>query len=123
MRYIHLSSDSYILQTSKGPVTLTKKSFNFHKIKRLMQNNATEEEILPLLKIPKLPEGLFQAYVDNENKMYYINIVETSSEILSQTFWLNGNPAMLLPDSQNNVFMGVYASKQELIADWPEYAI
>ncbi len=63
MQYIHLSDDSYILHTSEGITTLTRKTFNFHTIKRMINEGAEEDQIFPLLEPPELPDGLFELFL------------------------------------------------------------
>jgi hypothetical protein len=121
MQYIHLSNDSYILRTSQGMHTLERESFNFNKIKRLLSNNAEEEKILPLLQPPELPDGIYKAYiVPSKNDMYFVHITKSDKSVNTNYYWLNGEEA---PDNLPSKFAGVYASKEDLILDWPEYTI
>jgi hypothetical protein len=122
MQYIHLSNDSYIIKTSKGAHTLTRESFNFNKVKRLLSNNAEESVVLPLLATPLLPDGIYKAYVvPSGNEMYYIHFKETpNQELLKECKQLDGSDAT---SSEADKLVGVYASKEDLILDWPEYTI
>lgn len=122
MQYIHLNDDSFVLRTSNGMSTLTRKSFNFNKIKRLLKKGAEEEKILPLLEPPKLPNGVFQAYLDLSKKcLMYTNLYEKDGQVVHEFYLMDGTPYFF--DPNNSKFMGVYASKADLISDWPEYAI
>lgn len=123
MRYIHLNDDSYIIHTSQGVKTLNRKSFNFNKIKKLVKNGAAEEDILPLFATPELPDGIYQAYLGGEEKHYmcYSHITEGPEGVKELYYSLtSGAQVSKKPEDK---FMGVYASKADLIADWPEYTI
>jgi hypothetical protein len=122
MQYIHLSNDSYILHTSKGTSTLTRESFNFNKIKRLLSNNAEEEKILPLLDPPELHDGIYKAYVvPSASEMYYVHYKETANqELIKECKQLDGSNAT---SSDADKLVGIYTSKEDLILDWPEYTI
>lgn len=123
MRYIHLNDDSYIIHMTKGMVTLNRKSFNFNKIKRMLRNDAAEGDILPLLTTPCLNDGIYQAYlIPKENIMFINHLVETPSGMETTTDWLSRSSDSKF-DKDDIKFMGVYASKADLIADWPEYTI
>lgn len=119
MRYIHLNNDSYILYTSKGMVTLTTKSFNFHKIKNFLDKNVEEEEILPLLETPELPDGVFEAYLSKDNQMLYKHFSNDPKKQV-RVLKLNDFGADSIEDL---TFIGVYASKKDLMDDWPEYLL
>lgn len=123
MQYIHLNDDSYILHTTQGVKNLNRKSFNFNKIKRMIKKGAAEEDILPLLITPKLPEGIYQAYiVPEEQAMYYMHIAEHPEEgVVNTSYSLAGEQKHFTVHSAT--FVGVYASKSDLIEDWPEYTI
>lgn len=122
MQYIHLSNDSYIIHTTKGTYTLTRESFNFNKVKRLLSNNVEEEKILPLLEPPVLPDGIYKAYVIPAlSEMYYMHITDIPGKGVVKTYKnLSGNDII---GSELDKLVGVYASKEDLILDWPEYTI
>lgn len=125
MRYIHLNSDSYIIHLSTGLVTLTTKSFNFHKIKKLIEAKASEEELLPLLVIPEMPNGLYEAYLyPNKQQMAYLHVALDGDKTL---YGLQKNQQITITDKVkkelNENFIGVYASLESLIDDWPEYLL
>jgi len=122
MQYIHLTNDSYIIKTSKGAYTLTRGSFNFNKIKRLLSNNAEESKIIPLLKPPVLTDGVYKAYITpSAAEMYYVHFKEIPDEGLVKTCkQLDGSHAV---HSDADKLVGIYPSKEELILDWPEYTI
>lgn len=116
MQYIHLTNDSYIIKTSYGVFPLTRKSFNFTKIKKLLAKGASEEELRPLFKAPSLPNGLYEAYlIDTNNTLYYKHITDTEVDVKSFNS-KNPNPS-------KGSFLGVYPSLEDLMADWPEYIL
>jgi hypothetical protein len=121
MRYIHLTTDSYILYTSTGVHQLTNKSLNFHKIKRLILQNKdiAEEEILPYLEKVELKEGLYEAYLTASKKLVYAHYADKNSSE-AMIYNLSGEE---VPSSFTVTFLGVYASLKELMEDWPEYLI
>ena len=78
MQYIHLSTDSYVIHLPTGLTTLTRKAFNFYKIKKLIEAGTTLEELTPLLITPALPDGLYEAYlIPGNTDMLYMH---TSSD-------------------------------------------
>lgn len=125
MRYIQLSNDSYILHFSTGLHTLTRKSFHYNKIKKLIEQGADETTILPLLKFPDLPNGIFEAYEDTKtNKLQYIHInpagIKTVVELKT------GKKLSLTEEEEKQLqpfFVGVYTSEEDIIEDWPEYML
>lgn len=120
MQYIHLNDDSYILHTSEGMTTLNRKSFNFHTIKSLINKGADEDKVLPLLETPELPNGLYELYLDENNNDMHIKHMKKEGEVNWSTLG-SGNPGAITADS--GTFMGVYASEQDIMSDWPEYII
>lgn len=115
MQYIRLANDAYILKLESKVYNFNKNSFNFHKIKKLISNKASKEEILPLLTTPKLPNGIFKAYVNSKNELYYINVTNKEKNI-----YMLKKDADVSTGADDN-FLGVYASVKDIIADWPEY--
>lgn len=128
MRYIHLNNDSYIIYLSTGIRTVTRTSFNFNKIKRLINNGANEAQILPLLKIPSLPNGIYEAYTEinkKTNRLVYLHTAPDGVQKLQDFttgYELTLSPSeLILSDDMN--FVGVYASFEALTEDWPEYLL
>jgi hypothetical protein len=123
MRYIHLTNDSYILHLSTGLTTVTLKSFNFHKIKKLINKGAEEAEILPLLETPPLPDGIYEAYPVDSEHFYYLHTSKTGTQQLKRL----GNDEVIIALAEEKktelkpFFAGVYASLEDLEEDWPEY--
>lgn len=78
---------------------------------------------MPLLVPPSLNDGVYLAYLTPSNEsMYYVHMKETTEGIKTNSYWLNGeeSPDFKETDCQ---YMGVYASKTDLVEDWPEYRI
>lgn len=123
MRYIHLNNDSYVLYLSSGLKTVTRTSFNFHKIQKLISHGAEEQDILPLLEVPPLPNGIYKAY-EIDGKMVYTH---TSEHGICTTKNLQTNrETSTHPEDDETLdsnFVGVYASLEELMDDWPEYLL
>jgi len=118
MRYIQLTNDSYVLYTPQGLKTITKKSFHYHKIQKLVRQGADADEILPLLESPLLLNGLYEAYLQDD-KMIYLHTEENGIQKVVElmTNRLLGETL----DETTAEFMGVYASLDDLMEDWPEY--
>jgi hypothetical protein len=124
MHYIQLNDDSFILKTKKGPITLTRKNFNFNKIKNMLKQQKSEEEILPFLDPPELPEGLYYFYlIPNINQVFYEHIQDTREGINTVYKDMSGNYVQYDTDKELVKLLGVYASFNDIIADWPEYTI
>ena len=124
MQYIQLSNSSFILHTSKGLVTLTNRSFNFNKIKNLVDNGAEEDQILPLLEVPELSEGIFEAY--ELPAVNCIVVMHRSEDEKIPTYRiLDGNSIAEIDINElsDSHFRGVYTSMKEVMEDFPEYVI
>lgn len=123
MHYVVLSDNSYIVQLPSKLEIVEPKRFNFRKIKKLIDTGANEEAILPLLEIPPLPNGVFEAYEFLEDgQMLYLHIDLGG---VRKIYDLNKNKEVQLSALAESTlyknFAGVYASIEELQDDWPEY--
>lgn len=123
MQYVLLSDNSYILQLSTHMEVIEPKRFYFRKIKKLIDAGTEEETILPLLQIPPLPNGVFEAYeFPDDGQMLYLHIDLKGTR---KIYDLNRNQEVTLSsEAESNLyqnFAGVYASIEELQDDWPEY--
>ena len=123
MQYIHLNDDSYILHTSKGMTTLNRKTFNFHTIKNLIKKGAEEAQILPLLETPKLPDGLFELFIhEEEDKPAVLSVKNTKSD--GNPVWGPlGGTGLCHPYEDDSDYLGMYACEADMISDWPEYCL
>lgn len=123
MQYVLLSDNSYIVQLSTHMEVIEPKRFYFRKIKKLIDTGADEASILPLLKIPPLPNGVFEAYeFPEDGQLLYLHIdlagVRTVRDLNSH------KEVHLSSEAESKLyqnFAGVYASIEELQDDWPEY--
>ena len=122
MQHIHLNDDSYILHTSKGITTLSRRSFNFHKIKTLIKKGAEESDILPLLETPEMPNGIFELYRHPNSDTLIIKHILNGGISVEWTN-LNNVNLVLSVDEAPLEYMGVYVSEQDIMADWPEYLL
>lgn len=122
MQHIQLTNDHIILQTSKGPVSVTRESFNYVAVQRKLAKGCTEGEILPLLETPPLPEGKYRVYIDSKNnKIVYVHYTQDEQKrITCATKDLEGNPQEITPTT---TFVGMYASMSDIAEDWPEYTL
>lgn len=122
MQHIHLNDDSYILHTSKGITTLNRRSFNFNKIKTLIKKGAEEADILPLLSIPEMPNGIFELYLHvDSNTMLIKHMLHGGMT----TNWSNLNNVSTIINHQEAPlqYQGVYVSVEDIMEDWPEYIL
>ena len=125
MQYIQLTDSSYILSTSEGTKTITNRSFNYNKIKHLIDLGATEEEILPLTVPPVLEDGLYEAYlIPKLDAMYVshktqgnVDYIWVSKEFEDRRYALDDIP------SEAKQYLGMYTSMNDVYADWPEYTL
>ena len=122
MQYIHLNDDSYILRTSEGMTTLNRKTFNFHTIKTLLKKGAEEEDILPLLKTPSMPNGIFELYLHQPTDTMMLKHILNGGIDVEWTR-LNNNETFCNDEANARKFVGVYVSEQDIMADWPEYLL
>jgi hypothetical protein len=122
MRYIQLNNDSFILYLSTGLKTITKKAFNYYKIQKLINKGADESQIIPLLQIPPLPEGTYEAYQINDEQMVYLHTAPNGVQTL-KNIKTDGKVHLASEEfpQLDKQFVGVYASLDSLIEDWPEY--
>ena len=126
MHYIHLSDNSYIVKTAMGLSTLDRKSFNFNKIKDLINKGSAETEVLPLLKVPELPDGIYEAYlIPKEDRVAIKNTIEVEGHTTFSVFWLSEPQGGIVRHFKEAeaTFLGVYSSIEEITQDWPEYAL
>jgi len=113
--HIKMTDDSVTLQLSTGSRTITPKSFNYLKICKLL-DSSSEADILPLLIVPPLPDGIYHLYLV-DTILITEHITETSSETRSLTdesSWSSKAP---------RTFLGIYAAIDDIRDDYPEYFI
>jgi hypothetical protein len=127
MQYIHLNDDSFIIQTSQGTHNVSRTSFNFNRLTKLIRKeDVIEKEILDLLVTPDLPDGVFQAYLYKKlDQLVYQHIREVGTGVVSAFFNIKGEnfPVDSKTFKSTYTFLGIYASKEEVLLDWPEYVI
>ena len=130
MHYIKTADGNMHINMDDGVRTINRKSFNYNKIKNLLEvSDTTTAELVPLLRVPDLPNGVYEAYLSvSVGKMYYIHTNEDDMKgPVSNTKWLDGKgydryggaPGSGTKDE----FLGVYASVADLVEDWPEYVL
>jgi hypothetical protein len=113
------------LYTSKGLVTLNRESFHFNKVRKLVREGAEESDIKEFLKVPALPDGIYEAYEIRElNTMFIAHKAQKDnySDVATSYEWFDGTAVDDL-SKQLGVFSGLYASMREVAEDWPEYLI
>ena len=123
MQYIQLNDNSYVLHLSTGLRTIKRRSFNFHKIQKLINEGADVENILPLLEVPPLPNGTYEAYELPEGKMIYLHTSEKGVQTLNNLVGEKAIPYTLDQLVAELKFVGIYASIEDLEEDWPEYLL
>jgi hypothetical protein len=123
MQYIQLSDDSFILHTTKGAVTVNRTSFNFNRIKVMLDDGTLEEcNLLPLLEPPEIPDGVLQLYNTSVDTLFYRKITDASVSYhcLGEGYYF---PELNSALAELSTFLGVYASVQDIMFDYPEYFI
>lgn len=119
MQYIQLTNDHIILQTSGGPRSVTRESFNYVTIQRKLLKGCTEEDILPLLDIPELPNGRYKVYIDSStNELVYKHY---TNDYTTTCLNLKGEKSSYIKPTAT--FVGMYASIEDILEDWPEYVL
>jgi hypothetical protein len=127
MQYIQLSDSSFILHTTKGAVTVNRTSFNFTRIKAMLDKGTLQEyNLLPLLEPPELPDGVFELYESITCKLVYKQTRELKGVVYSD-YKIVGTETVMIDISEGLletlVFLGVYASVKDIMFDYPEYFI
>lgn len=122
MQYIQTKSNEYVLHLSSGLVHLTSSSFNFQKIIRRLKENCREEDIVELLVPPVLTDGCYYAYEYPEHHMMkYVHVGNTGCVSINNLIpTSNGGDDIPIDEDK---LVGVYASLEELMEDWPEYVL
>jgi hypothetical protein len=127
MQYIRLNDSSYILHTSKGAVTLNRTSFNFNKVKVMLDKGTLQEyNLLPLLEPPELPDGVFELYMPYTGRLYYKQTREVEGVVKSHYYWVGDEYEHdMVSDEISGTaeFLGVYASIKDIMFDYPEHFI
>ena len=125
MKYIETSDGKLHLNTLRGTAVVSNRSFNYHKIKKLLKKGAKGKEILPLLEQPAMPDGIYEAFlIENKNLMYYIHTTTTNTGGPTSTVrCLNGDNHVSNVNAEQGNFVGMYLSVKDILEDWPEYAL
>ena len=122
MQYIQLSNDSYVLYLSNELKRVSRTSFNYHKIQKLVKKGASEAEILPLLEVPHLPDGTYEAYKANTTTMLYLHTMVDGIQRL-RILHNDRLQDMTRLEEKDVEYMGIYASLEDLMEDWPEFLL
>ena len=122
MKHIQLTDGSLILTTSTGVTTVTKYSFNYLKIKELVKaENPSQKKIEELLIPPECPNGIYNLY--HYPKSDIMAIVHTLPDNTVTHKTLRGECLDGLDSNMKKEYKGVYASFEDIIKDYPEYAL
>ena len=108
LTYLKLKDDSVIINLPSGPHTINPYTVGYKQIIEALNSDIQLSEFLPLL-LPKLPNGIFYAYDVNNELLVVVTTGIKSSTLTS------------LPS--NAIFLGAYASKEDLLNDYPEYLL
>ena len=108
LTYLRLKDDSVIINLPSGPHTINPYTVGYKQIIEALNSDIQLSEFLPLLS-PKLPNGIFYAYDVNNELLVVVTTGIKSSTLTS------------LPS--NAIFLGAYASKEDLFNDYPEYLL
>ena len=122
MQYITLNDGSFILNVRGITKTFNLKSFNYHKIKREINNaGSNEETILSLMQEPVLLDGIYEVYLNPNNVIYAMHYTSAKEDpvpcFFNDTCKTHQKPPPL------DKFLGSYASTEAIKEDWPEFFI
>ena len=112
LTYLKLKDDSVVINLPSGPHTINSHTIGYRQIIKALDSDIQLSEFLPLLS-PKLPNGIFYAY-DVNNVLLVVTITDKDKFIK----YLNGSTLTSLPS--NAIFLGAYASKEDLFTDYPD---
>lgn len=120
--YIKLNDKSIVLQLSTGPLTITPYTFNYHKIRKLLPTS--EAILLPLLKTPALPNGLFCLYnITNTLVLTITSANETKTYTLKDASWDPFNGSKYDDLCSNTTLVGVFTGFDDIANQLPEHFI
>ena len=125
MKYIETVDGNLHIRTLAGTKVISNRNFNYKKIKTLLENGAKSKDIFPLLEEPAMPDGMYEVFLlEEENIMYYLHTTttDTGGPISSRTR-LDGKTSLSDDHASRAKFAGVYVSVDDIIEDWPEYAL
>lgn len=125
MKYIETVDGNLHIRTLAGTRVISNRNFNYKKIKTLLEEGAKSKEILPLLEEPAMPDGMYEVFLlEEENLMYYLHTITTDTGgPVSTVKCLNGATELRDDYASRAKFAGVYVSVEDIIDDWPEYAL
>ena len=121
MQYITINDGSFILKVGGSTKTFSIKSFNYHKIKRAIKEERSEEFITSLMKTPSLPEGVYELY-SKGTRLYATQYKDTEEPIIHIINSGQDNALNTIYESKTaKKFLGVYESLKAIKEDWPEF--
>ena len=116
LTHVLLPDGTIIFQLPAGSHFVTPLSFNYRKIYRNLP--ISEEDLLPLLKTPLLPDGIFYLYQHDDTISYH----QISNTTNNRFILKDGKFRSYSTNDQNyQKHIGVYASLTDIINDYPEY--
>lgn len=119
LQYLLFKDRSITIILPSGPITIPHTTVNYRPILQLLQKAAPDEQILSLLNTPT-PDGIFSAYTYKDT-LYIQHIAADYSTVYYMAGKGLDHVSATIPSTA--VFQGSYASKEDLISDWPEYLI
>ena len=114
-----MNNGSISITLSTGPITINANTLNYRPIKKLLESGkATEEQLTNLLSV-SAPNGIFYA-LTYKNWLYIQHI---DPKTYQSNYFSTNEHSPVYTIKLPCTIEGAYASKEELLADFPEYFI
>jgi len=105
VKIIKLANNTLIINLSTGPRYLTNEHFGYAEICK--NTSFTEEQVLDIIKVPPLPNGVFNFYMRSPTEWAILNVTNDGQHLVDQR-----STSSLLMDYLMGVFASVDAIKQ-----------
>ena len=114
-----MNNGSICITLSTGPITINVNTLNYRPIKKLLElGDATEKQIKNLLSV-SAPNGIFYA-LTYKNWLYIQHI---DPKTYQSSYFSTNEHSPVYTTKLSCIIEGAYASKEELLMDFPEYLI
>ena len=109
VKIIKLANNTLILNLSTGPYYLTNDNFGYAEICK--GTSFTEEQLLTLIKVPPLPNGIFKFYMTSPTEWAILNVTNEEQS------WVDHRST---PSLSIDHLVGVFASVEAIKQCYPE---
>ena len=109
---IKLKNSTLLLNLSTGPRYLTRENFGYAQISKKLNNNEclTEKQVLELIKVPPLPNGIYKFYMKSPTE-YTIILINKHQQVVKNSIDENDIDKYLI---------GVFTSLEDIKDTYPE---